>query len=342
MNKKWLFGAVFASVATALAIPFGIASLHALSTPKPLAAQTEVPVTEIRWFNFSSEDGWQSLQFTVPNEDNTKSVSGGKLRLYHVHIARMFEISHFLCDRDRTSVGYEWCYEVANGNIEVGKFKVSCNLAREIAAAYGLDQPQFTVIRRNFDLANNGPSVALEDYSIPTLNITNNKIPQWMDFVKNLTPIRSSSGAEKANSRFPVGQIFQQIKGKTRVPVFLPSTLPLADTQQLDFDVKAGPHGYIIEMYLAKGCRAGACYFGTVEAKRDEPVSPPSQLPNDTYRSIQLANRIRGSFFNICGAYCTAFVEWRKGGVLYRITIKNGRQPELVRTVNSAIQAGRR
>jgi hypothetical protein len=334
MSGKRLFWAVFAGVATALAI--------ALLTPKPLVAQTNVPITEIRWFNFTSKEGWQHIQFTVPNEDNTKPVSGGKLRLYHVHIARMFEISHFLCDRDRTSAGYDWSYEVANGNIQVGRFKISCNQAREMVAAYGLGKPQLTVIRRNFNLKNGRPSVALEQYSIPTLNITKNQISQWIDFVKKLTPIRENSGAKKARSSFPTDQIYQQIKGKTRVPVFLPSRLPLPDIQQLDFDVEAGSHGYIIEMYLGKGCRAGACYFGTVEAQRDEPVSPPSQLPNDIYRSIQLANGMRGTFFNICGPYCIAFVEWRNEGVLYRIKMKNGRQQELVQMVNSAIKSGRR
>jgi hypothetical protein len=334
MRKKRLFAAVFAGVATALAI--------ALLTPKPLVAQTEMPITEIRWFNFPSKEGWQHIQFTVPNEDNTKPISGGKLRLYHVHIAKMFEISHFLCDRDRKSAGYDWSYEVANGNINVGRFKISCDLARQIGTAYGFGKPQLTVIRRNFNLKDARPSVTLEQYSIPVLNITKNNISQWRDFVKKLTPIRDNSGADKARSRFPVSQIFQQIKGKTRVPVFLPSKLPLSDINQLDFDVKAGSHGYLIEMYLGKGQRGGAAYFSTVEAKRDEPVSPPSQLPNDTYRSIQLANGMRGTFFNICGSYCIASVEWHNGGVLYRIKIKNGRQPELVQMVNSAIKSGRR
>ncbi|NJK75918.1 MAG: hypothetical protein HC942_20345 [Microcoleus sp. SU_5_6] len=334
MRKKRLFAAVFAVVATALAI--------ALLRPQAIVAETEVPITEIRWFNFASKEGWQHIQFTVPSEDNTKPVSGSKLRLYHVHIARMFEISHFLCDRDRTSAGYDWSYEVANGNINVGRFKISCNLAREIATTYDLGKPKITIIRRNFHLKDGGPSVALEQYSIPVLNLTKNKISQWMNFVKNLTPIRDSLGADKARSHFPRSRILQQIKGKTRVPVFLPSRLPLSDIQQLDFDVKAGSHGYIIAMYFGKGCRGGACYFGTVEATRDEPVSPPSKLPNDTYRSIQLANGIRGTFFNICGPYCIAFVEWHNGGVLYRIKMKNGRQPELVQMVNSAIKAGQR
>jgi hypothetical protein len=95
-------------------------------------------------------------------------------------------------------------------------------------------------------------------------------------------------------------------------------------------------------MYLGKECRAGACYFGTIEAKRNEPFSPPSQLPQDTYRSIELAGGFRGIYFNNCGAYCTAFVEWQRLGVLYRVTRKNGRQQEVVQIANSALQAGQR
>ena len=334
MRKKRLFCAVFVGVATALTI--------ALSTPKPLVAQTDVPIAEIRWFNYTSKDGWQAIKFTVSDRHTAKSVGTRKLRLYDVHIAKMLEISHFLCDRDRASEGYDWSYEAENGNIEMGRFKISCNLAQSIAAAYGLGKPEISVIRRNFNLKNGGPSLAVETYSIPTLNIVNNKVLQWRDFVQKFPPIADKSGENQANSIFPATNIFRQIKGKTRVPVFLPSRLPLSDIQQVDFDVQAGSHGYIVGMYLGKGCRGGACYFGTIEAKKNEPFSPPSQLPLDTYRSIELAGGIRGIYFNNCGAYCTAFVEWQRLGVLYRVTRKNGRQQEVVQIANSALQAGQR
>ena len=333
MKKKWLFGAVFACVATVLAI--------ALSTPKPLVAQTDVPIAEIRWFNYTSKDGWQRIQFTVADRHTAKSVGTRKLRLYDIHIAKMFEISHFLCDRDRTSEGYDWSYEAENGNIEMGRFKISCNLARSTAATYGLGKPKITVIRRNFNLKNGRPSIAVEKYAIPTLNIAKNRVVQWKTFVQTF-PLLDKLVAEKAHSRFPASNIFRQIKGKTRVPVFLPSILPLSEIQQLDFDVQAGSHGYIIAMYLGKGCRAGACFFGIIEAKRNEPFSSPSQLPRDTYRSIELAGGMRGIYFNNCGAYCTAFVEWQRLGVLYRVTRKNGTQQEVVQIANSALQAGQR
>lgn len=334
MRGKWLFGAIFTCAVTAFAI--------ALLTPNSALARTELSITEIRWFNFSPKDSWQAIQFTVPDRDTAKSAGRRKLRLYDVHIAKMFEISHFLCDRDRTSAGYNWSYEAENGNIEMGRFKISCNLARETATAYGLSKPETTVIRRNFNLRNGRPSMALEKYAIPTINIAKNRAVQWKNFVQTFPPIPDKLSANKANSPFPASNIFRQIKGKTPVPVFLPSLLPLSDIQQLDFDVQAGSRGYIVGMYLGKGCRAGACYFGTIEAKRNEPFSPPSRLPQDTYRSIELAGGMRGIYFNNCGAYCTAFVEWQRLGVLYRVTRKNGTQQEVVRIANSALQAGQR
>ncbi|MEG4800041.1 hypothetical protein QUB63_03065 [Microcoleus sp. ARI1-B5] len=334
MRGRWLFGAIFAGVVTALTI--------ALLTPNSALARPEVPVTEIRWFNYASQDNWQSIQFIVPDRNTAKSAGSRKLRLYDVHIAKMFEISGFLCDRDRTAEGYNWSYEAENGNIDMGRFKISCQRARSTAAAYGLSKPEITVIRRNFDLKNGRPSIAVEKYSIPTLNVSKNRVLQWRDFVQKFPPIPDKSGANQANSRFPASNIFQQIKGKTRVPVFLPNILPFSDIQQIDFDVQAGSHGYIVGMYFGKGCRAGACAFGTIEAKRDEPFSPPSQLPRDTYRSIELAGGIRGIYFNSCGAYCTASVEWQRLGVLYRVSIKNGRQSDVVAIANSALQAGQR
>ncbi|MCY7385960.1 MAG: hypothetical protein LH628_26025 [Microcoleus sp. CAN_BIN18] len=341
MRGRWLFAAIFAGVVTALTILFeGFA--NALLTPYSALARTETQITEIRWFNYTSKDGWQSAQFIVPDRNTTQSAGRSKLRLYDVHIAKMFEISRFLCDRDRTSAGYNWSYGADNGNIDMGSFKISCNLARSTAATYGLGKPKITVIRRNFNQKNGRPSVAVEKYSIPTLNVAKNLVVQWRNFVQKFPPIPNNLGTNQANTRFPVSNIVRQIKGKTRVPVFLPSILPLSDTQQLDFDVQAGSHGYIVEMYLGKGCRGGACSFGTIEAKKNEPFSPPSQLPRDTYRSIELAGGMRGTYFQNCGNYCISYVEWQRLGVLYRVSIKNGRQSEVVRIANSALQVGQR
>ena len=88
MRGRWLFAAIFAGVVIAFTIPFGIASLHAPLTQNSAFARTELPITEIRWFNYSPEDSWQPIQFIVPDRNTAKSANGGKLRLYDVHIAR--------------------------------------------------------------------------------------------------------------------------------------------------------------------------------------------------------------------------------------------------------------
>ena len=341
MRGRWLFAAIFAGVVTAFTILFeGFA--NALLTPNSALARTETQITEIRWFNYTSKDSWQSLQFIVPDRNTAQSTSSRKLRLYDVHIAKMFEISRFLCDRDRTAEGYNWSYGADNGNIDMGNFKISCNLARSTATTYGLGKLENTVIRRNFDQKDGRPSLAVEKYSIPTLNVAKNRVVQWRNFVQKFPPIPNKSGRNQAYTRFPASNIFLQIKGKTRVPVFLPNILPFPDIQQLDFDVQAGSHGYIVGMYLGKGCRGGACTFGTIEAKRDEPFSPPSQLPRDTYRGIELAGGMRGIYFQTCGNYCISYVEWQRLGVLYRVSVKNGRQSDVVQIANSALQAGQR
>jgi hypothetical protein len=48
------------------------------------------------------------MQLTAPNRDTTQPAYGGKLRLYDVHLAKMFETSHFLCQQSRGVSGYEW------------------------------------------------------------------------------------------------------------------------------------------------------------------------------------------------------------------------------------------
>ncbi|MGL5065325.1 MAG: hypothetical protein ACRC62_35590, partial [Microcoleus sp.] len=237
MIKKRLFGVIFAFAVTVLTI--------ALQTPNSALGRVQVSISEIRWLNYPSQDNWQSIELLVPERNNIPVAKGVKLYLYHLHLAKMFEISHFLCQRDRTAAGYNWSYQVANGNIEIGRYKISCNLARETAKTYGLGKPQITVIRRNFDRSKGRPAVVFEKYSIPTLNVTKKRFLQWSNFADKFMPI-AKSGTQQANTLFPASNIFRQIKGKTRVPVFLPSKLFVSGTQQLDFDVQAGSHGYIV------------------------------------------------------------------------------------------------
>lgn len=71
-------------------------------------------------------------------------------------------------------------------------------------------------------------------------------------------------------------------------------------------------------------------------------MTKPTGGNRQTFKNIELAKGTKGIFFNGCGPYCTALVEWQSGGVLYRVTMKNGREENLKQIANSAIEAGRR
>lgn len=152
-----------------------------------IIAQTEVPL-RIK-YGGSERDGFVFLMLIVPDTDTTASAYGGRLRLYDVHIAKMFEVSNFLCQRlgNNTSFkGYEWFYRAGNGNINMGNFRITCRLAREITQSYGLGKLERTEIGRDTE---GGPPES-DVYSIPVLNITGNKVPRWINFVQRFQPVR--------------------------------------------------------------------------------------------------------------------------------------------------------
>jgi serine/threonine-protein kinase len=141
---------------------------------KSSVAQTEVPLT-IQAGSTEGSDGFALLSITVPNRDTTKSAYGGQLRFYDVHVAKMFEVTDFLCqqlDSDSNINGYEWFYSAANGQTSMGRFRISCSLARDIATAYGLGKTERTAI----GLDTEGGPPESNVYSIPILNITGSKV----------------------------------------------------------------------------------------------------------------------------------------------------------------------
>jgi hypothetical protein len=134
--------------------------------PKPsLAAAPDFPITELRWWNWFPKDAWQSVQLTVPDQDTTLSAYGGELRRYDVHIAKMFEVTHYLCQQNiarRTLKGFDWSYEAANGNVYMGNFHISCRLALEVVTAYGLKRLEETVLH-SLPINDNGDFIRKDD-----------------------------------------------------------------------------------------------------------------------------------------------------------------------------------
>ncbi|HEY9811308.1 MAG TPA: hypothetical protein V6D13_18440 [Halomicronema sp.] len=168
-----------------------LAETHALITGTKVenivAQSTTIPMTINA--GGSERDGFVFLSLTVPDKDTTKSAYGGQLRLYDVHIAKMFEVTHFLCrqfDSNSSFKGHEWLYRADNGKINMGRFQITCQLAADIANAYGLGKPE----RTSIGLDTEGGPPQSRTGLIPTLDITGNKINQWLNFTERFQPIR--------------------------------------------------------------------------------------------------------------------------------------------------------
>ena len=149
------------------------------SQAQVVAQSTELPMTISRAEEF--------LFLTVPDRDTTRSAYGGKLRLYDVHIAKMFEVTHFFCQQYQQHDTYEqlWGYAAGGGDIRMGRFKVSCRLAADIAAGYGLGKVERTDIQVSYE----GGGGETQTYQIPILNITGGKVTRWMNFTQKFRPL---------------------------------------------------------------------------------------------------------------------------------------------------------
>nr|WP_228056412.1 hypothetical protein [Microcoleus sp. LEGE 07076] len=144
-----------------------------------------------------------------------------------------------------------------------------------------------------------------------------------------------------AGTAVPVSQILAKLKGKTQVPIFIPSRLPIS--QKLYYQTQAKADSYTISMDYTADCRgAGACTFGEVRAKKGGEFSTKLEGVTKTLKNVKLAGGVTGVFHNGCGAYCTASIEWKKQGFMYTVSIKNGRESDLNFIASSAILAGKR
>lgn len=145
-----------------------------------------------------------------------------------------------------------------------------------------------------------------------------------------------------ALTNVPVNQVLVPIKTKARVPIFIPSKLPFSEPEKVYFISEVTDKGYSVSFNYTPDCQATACYIGSIEAERGGEFIKPERGITRAYRRVMLAGGNKGVFHNGCGAYCTATLEWKSQRILYRVTIKNGTEKDLIAIANSAIQAGRR
>lgn len=148
------------------------------------APQTQVPITRIEFLGTPTVPSEAVAEFVVPDRDTTRSAYGGQLRRYDVHLAKMFELTDYECRRpDRNWSHIVWRYFANNGDVAMGSFMVSCDQAREVAETYGLGATERTTIYNS--VSGNSHQ---ETLTVPILDITGRKVPQWLTFVQRIRP----------------------------------------------------------------------------------------------------------------------------------------------------------
>jgi serine/threonine-protein kinase len=160
---------IFTAIAAATVTAF--ASVHA--APLPLNIFHEV--------NGDDLGSYRLVNINIPTEDTTQPVYGGVVRYYDVAIAQAIAISYKLCP-SRNSKGIDFYLTAGNqAQIDMGKFFISCNLAHDLVAAYGLNED---VVRPS----RNPPGI--ETYYMPSLNLnTDAKARRFVSFSSNFKPV---------------------------------------------------------------------------------------------------------------------------------------------------------
>ena len=138
-------------------------------------------------------------------------------------------------------------------------------------------------------------------------------------------------------------RVFKKLRVNARVPVLLPSTLPVSvDVNKIHFvDGETKPDGYEIWLGYERDC-GQACQVGYFAAERGR---KPEKDEAD--KIVRLAHGLRGYYLaRSCGVSCTPpQISWLYRGVLYTVQFnvngKNARQDEneIVALANSTIRA---
>ncbi len=178
-------GSIKAKISLLIAVTMGAIIPLAGFSQKVVAQNTELPM------QISLEDR-SAFFLIVPDRDVSRSAYGGKLKLYDAHVAKMFEVTQHFCQTEpKRSSGYDWIYEKNGGRTRepgtsIGTFKISCNLANDIAIAYGSGKPERTTV----GFCRGGGACPPKTYSIPILNITGGKVNSWIQFMSKFKPVR--------------------------------------------------------------------------------------------------------------------------------------------------------
>ena len=169
MLPKIKVGTIFTAIAAATVTAFS--PVHAV--PLPL---------DITFLSEGDEEGeYKELNINIPVSNTTQPIAGGVVRYYDVAIAQAVAITYESC-KDRNEQGADLFLTAGNqGQINMGRFYISCNLAYDLVSAYGLSDQIARPIKSW------GGSYWKD---VPSLNLnTDAKARRFVSFSSNFKPV---------------------------------------------------------------------------------------------------------------------------------------------------------
>ena len=326
----WLTGS-----AAALGVVTSMISTLGLMAATTRDATREDKITEIRVWDGGARAPWQMGRLTVPDLNPALMAKNSSLRPYDRHVAKLFELTYSYCQNNAQLQGMQWTYEVANGNVNLGQFRIRCQTAVELVSGYQLAQRESTTITTE-----GRQQVTTVTALVPTFDITGTKVQNWAAFVQTIRPMRSPL----REGSTVVLRSDQVIGGRVELPLVIPRTLPklsmVKDTDR--FLVTPQSQGYQLCPTIGDSpvCdRSRVRSFQQFSAKKGGEFYAENKLSTrDVYRKIELAQGTPGLYLENCGdRSCTSSVQWKRNGVLYEVQAQYREQPMLVAIANSAI-----
>ncbi len=332
----WLTGS-----AAALGIVSTLASTFELTAT---ATRDSLKITEVRIWEGGVRAPWQAGRLTVMAQDTTIVNPQSPLRIYDRHVARLFELTQNQCQKNGALQGMQWTYEAANGNVNMGQFRIRCQTAAEVVSGYGLDKAvAISVTKEGRQL------VTIDNTQVSTLGITGTKVQNWMKFVQTIRPIRSP--LQTPNVPMVTLRPDQvRVEGTLTMAAVLPRALPkLPMVNDRDrYVVIPQDKGYRVCPTVGDSAVGSSLQcdrlrvrgFQEFTAKQGGEFYDPQKLSTrDVYRKIELAQGTPGIYLENCGERsCTSSVQWKRNGVLYEVQAQYREQPLLVAIANSTIE----
>ena len=336
---RYLLGHLPVIVLLTLVVPGSHSSPRSQATsPSSKTGLPKLPITELRLWEPVS--GWAMGRLTIPDRDTTNiTQSNSKLRNYDRHVARLFEITYGQCQQNTALIGMNWVYDAANGNVNMGQFRVRCQTAREVVLGYGLSQ--FGVKQPAiYESFNGGVKEAIEE--ILPLNIVGRKSDRWLSYVQTIRPVFSPVSRQlEPSQKFPIQRIESQslLTIPLRLPTEIPKLMNIADR----FVVQSDETGYRV----CPATKTGQCDERTVHsfqqltARKNSAFFDAKTLPlGAIYRPIELAHHTPGIYLERCiGQSCVSVVQWKQDKILYEMQAQYREQPILIKMANSAIES---